>query len=152
MKIGRLRHRVVFLKPAEEMQNSAGEWVQTYKPWKNGVDLNLQIDGETVFLTDGHEGNARLRVINEVPFASLASYAVWAEVAPKTGREYEESQKIRAETTYNIMVRYMPGITQDMRIRFKDHVFKIVSVLNADMKNEYCQIVAFEDDRTCEYG
>lgn len=72
---------------------------------------------------------------------------VWAYVAPKTGREYDEAQKLRAETTYNVMTRYFPDITADMKIRFKDKELKIESVLNIEERNEQLQIVASEVDK-----
>ncbi len=72
---------------------------------------------------------------------------VWAYVAPKTGREYEEAQKLRAETTYNILTRYFPNITADMKIKFRDKELKIESVLNIEERNEQLQIVASEVDK-----
>lgn len=72
---------------------------------------------------------------------------VWAYVAPKTGREYEEAQKLRAETTYNVLTRYFPGISTDMRILFRGRTFLIESVLNVEERNEQLQIVAVEKDK-----
>lgn len=69
---------------------------------------------------------------------------VWAEVSPKTGREYDESQKLRAETTYNVRTRYHEGITADMQIKYGDRVMKIESVLNLSERNEELLIVASE--------
>lgn len=74
---------------------------------------------------------------------------VWAFVAPKTGREYDEAQKLRAETTYNITTRYHEGITAEMRILFRGRTLKIESVLNIGEKNEELRIVASEVD---EFG
>jgi len=71
---------------------------------------------------------------------------VWAYVAPKTGREYDEAQKLRAETTYNVITRYFDGITADMRIMFNGRILKIESVLNIDERKEQLQIVASEVD------
>ncbi len=71
---------------------------------------------------------------------------VWAFAAPKTGREYDEAQKLRAETTYNVLTRYFPNITTDMRIMFRERILKIESVLNVDERNEQLQIVASEVD------
>lgn len=71
---------------------------------------------------------------------------VWAFVAPKTGREYDEAQKLRAETTYNIHTRYFSDITAEMQIRFNDRILKIESVLNINERNEELQIVASEVD------
>lgn len=69
---------------------------------------------------------------------------VWAFVAPKTGREYDEAQKLRAETTYNVHTRFFAGITADMQIRYNDSILKIESVLNINERNEELQIVASE--------
>lgn len=73
--------------------------------------------------------------------------SVWAHVAPKTGREYDEAQKLRAETTYNVLTRYFPNITTDMRILFRGRILSIESVLNVGERNEQLQIVAVEKDR-----
>ncbi len=72
---------------------------------------------------------------------------VWAHVAPKTGREYDEAQKLRAETTYNVLTRYFPNITTDIRILFRGRFLSIESVLNVGERNEQLQIVAVEKDR-----
>lgn len=77
---------------------------------------------------------------------------VWAYVAPKTGREYDEAQKLRAETTYNILTRYFEDITAEMRIRFRGRLFHIESVLNIDERCEQLQIVASEVDRFGKEG
>ena len=71
---------------------------------------------------------------------------VWAFAAPKTGREYDEAQKLRAETTYNIHTRYFADITAEMQIRFNGRILKIESVLNINERNEELQIVASEVD------
>jgi SPP1 family predicted phage head-tail adaptor len=72
---------------------------------------------------------------------------VWAFVAPTTGREYEEAQKIREETTYKVITRYFPNITTDMKIKFNTQELDIVSVLNVNERNTELQIVAKEKDR-----
>ena len=71
---------------------------------------------------------------------------VWAFVAPKTGREYDEAQKLRAETTYNVHTRYFADVTADMQIKYNNKIFKIESVLNIDERNEELHIVASEVD------
>ena len=75
---------------------------------------------------------------------------VWANVSPKTGREYDEAQKLRAETTYNVVTRFFDGITADMRIDFNGKILKIESVLNIGERDEQLQIVAVETDNYCK--
>lgn len=71
---------------------------------------------------------------------------VWAFAAPKTGREYDEAQKLRSETTYNIHTRYFADITAEMQVRFNGRILKIESVLNINERNEELLIVASEVD------
>ncbi|MGN0149325.1 MAG: phage head closure protein, partial [Clostridia bacterium] len=76
----------------------------------------------------------------------VKEYAVWASVAPTTGREYEEAQKLRGETTYKLITRYFPNITSDMKIMFGLQVLDIISVLNINERNTELQIIAKEKD------
>ena len=64
-----------------------------------------------------------------------------------TGREYDEAQKLREETTYKVVTRYFKDITTDMKILHGLKVLDIVSVLNIGERNTELQIVAKEFDR-----
>ena len=74
----------------------------------------------------------------------------YASIAPVSGREYTESQKIRAETTYEITLRYRPDIKQDMRVRHKESVFEIISVLDLKGRGEFLKLICIENDRRRE--
>lgn len=91
--------------------------------------------------------SSTLNSMNEKVPEYTEHMTVWAYVSPKTGREYDEAQKLRAETTYNVMTRYFPDVSTDMRIKFRDRIFSIESILNIDERNEQLQIVAVEKDR-----
>lgn len=96
----------------------------------------------TLLKSSGNEVNS---MGEEVP-KYIDFKEVWASVAPMTGREYQESQKLRSETTYKIAIRYVAGVTTDMKIRYKEKIMWIVSVLNVNERNSELQIVAFEVD------
>ena len=73
--------------------------------------------------------------------------SVWSNVKPLQGKEYLEAQKIRAETSYKIDVRYGPitkQIDPTMRIIYKGKTLYIDSVLNLEEKNEVIQIRCYE--------
>lgn len=140
MDFSKLRHRITFLKPVDDFTNSMGESVvawQVYNPAKHtAAKIYLQSDdnGNIVF-ADGAP-----------PVGELKPFEVWASAVPQTGREYTESQKIRNETTYNVITRYFDGISADMKILFRSRIFDIVSVLNIDSRNEQLKIIATERD------
>ena len=119
MDFSKLRHRIIFLRPTDITKNSMNEAVPKYEPFK--------------------------------PYAKsqdeITDFSVAGLVVPMSGREYEESQKIRAETTYKISTRYFPGITADMRILHDGREFEIISILDLDGRREELQIVAIETDR-----
>ena len=147
MNFSKLRHRIIFLRPTDLIENSMGETVPRYKPFKPYLPLPLQVDANKVYLTHDNDGNAILIENNGQPIArklALSEYSVAAFVAPTTGREYEESQKIRAETTYKISTRYFRGINSSHRILYDNREFEIISVLDINERHEELQIIAAE--------
>ena len=148
MDFSKLRHRIIFLYPGDLRKNSMGETVPGYIPFKPYLPLPQDADG--VFLTYDNDGNAILKRRDGKPYsyqAALQDYSVAAFVSPMSGREYEESQKLRAETTYKISTRFFPGITPQMRILYENREFEIVSVLDLNERHTELQIVAAEKGR-----
>ena len=149
MNFSKLRHRVIFLRPTDMIKNSMGETVPRYKPFKPYLPLPVQVDADKVYLSHDNDGNAVLKYIDGKPYAhklALQNFSVAGLVAPMSGREYEESQKIRAETTYKISTRFFRHITSDMRILYDNREFEIISVLDLGGKHDELQIVATEKD------
>ena len=147
MNFSKLRHRIIFLSPTDEIINSMGETVPRYKPFKPYLPLPIQVDADKVYLSHDNDGNAVLKYIDGKPYAhklALQNFSVAAFVTPTTGREYEESQKIRAETTYKISTRYFRGINSTHRILYNNREFEIVSVLDLNERHEELQIIAAE--------
>ena len=147
MNFSKLRHRIIFLQSTDLTENSMGETVPRYKPFKPYLSLPLQVDADKVYLTHDNDGNAVLKYENGKPYAhklALQNFSVAAFVAPTTGREYEESQKIRAETTYKILTRYFRGINSSHRILYDNREFEIISVLDINERHEELQIIAAE--------
>ena len=149
MNFSKLRHRIIFLRPTDMIKNSMGETVPRYKPFKPYLPLPVQVDADKVYLSHDNDGNAVLKYIDDKPYAhklALQNFSVAGLVAPMSGREYEESQKIRAETTYKISTRFFRHITSDMRILYDNREFEILSVLDLGGKHDELQIVAVEKD------
>ena len=149
MNFSKLRHRIIFLRPTDMIKNSMGETVPRYKPFKPYLPLPIQVDADKVYLSHDNDGNAVLNYLDGKPYAhklALQNFSVAGLVVPMSGREYEESQKIRAETTYKISTRFFRHITSDMRILYDNREFEIVSVLDLGGKHDELQIVAAEKD------
>ena len=147
MNFSKLRHRIIFLSPTDEIINSMGETVPRYKPFKPYLPLPLQMQNNKIYLSHDNDGNAVLEYANRKPYAhklALENFSVAAFITPTTGREYEESQKIRAETTYKISTRYFRGINSTHRILYNNREFEIVSVLDLNERHEELQIIAAE--------
>lgn len=68
---------------------------------------------------------------------------IWAQISPVSGKEYL-SQVRETMVTHKIYCRYRAGITPRMRIKFKDRIFRIISVLNWDERNEGLTIMCEE--------
>ena len=149
MNFSELRHRIIFLKPLMDSKNGMGENVPLWIPFKPTLKHNVDILDGKIYLTKDNSGNAVLKKkCGKIYIHKIADkdYAVWANVSPMTGREYEESQKIRAETTYKVKTRFFKNITSDMKFMYNQRIFEIVSVLNVGEMNTELDIVAIEGD------
>lgn len=141
MDIGRLRQRIIFLRPRDADKNGMDETITGWFPF-HPVSLN---EGKQLYITQNNEivfSDGVLRSITTI----LNDYAVWADVSPMTGKEYAESQKIREETTYKVKTRFFSGISANMKILYGTKIFDIVSVLNVGELKRELQIVCSEVD------
>lgn len=142
MKFGDMRDRIVILSPGYSYINDLGETVPAWAPFHPYTENNpLALPLLTVL-----EGEPFPKYSPGTRKGDLLKFAVWASVKPMNGREYEEAQKLRAETTYNIRLRYAPGIRSDFKILFCGRLLNIESVLNLDSRNREIRIVASEVD------
>ncbi len=69
---------------------------------------------------------------------------VYAFVQPLQGREFFESQRINAEITAKITIRFRAGIRPFDRIKYGDRLFDIQSVINPDERRRELQLMVKE--------
>ncbi len=147
MDFSKLRHRIIFLKPVQDrVKNGMNENVPVWAPFQ---PVNGKL-AEDIYVTEDDRAFGTLMADGGQLYSynlAVSEYAVWANVSPASGREYEEAQKLRAETTYKISTRYFPCITSEMKILFGVQLLDIISVLNIGEMNSELQIVAKERDR-----
>lgn len=85
---------------------------------------------------DGHKGHT-------VSWQDLAT--LWASVEPLSGREYFYSHQIKAEVTHRVKIRYREDITVKMRIKHRDRVLEIESILDKKERREELEILCREE-------
>ncbi len=155
MNFGKMRHRILLMKRNGTTQNSMNEEVPSYEVYHPGLKLLVVYEDSdehgTVYWRTKDNGNAELvRDRAGQPYAHKleeSEWAYWAEVKPTTGREYEEAQKIRAETTYNVYMRYLPGLTYDMFITYNGKKLKIESIIDVEERHTVINLVCSEEMR-----
>ncbi|MBV4421032.1 phage head closure protein [Clostridium tyrobutyricum] len=69
---------------------------------------------------------------------------VWASISNLMGREYFAAAAVQAEKTVKFTIRYLHGITDDMRILFEDKQYNITFIDNIKYRNKYIEIKALE--------
>lgn len=60
---------------------------------------------------------------------------VWAAIEPLSGREYFAASQENTEVTTRITIRYLPGITTDLRVVFGGRVFEVLSAIDPGERN-----------------
>jgi len=84
---------------------------------------------------DGHKGHT-------VKWQDMVT--VWASVEPLSGREYFYSHQIKAELTHRVKTRYRTDITIKMRIKHRDRVLEIESIIDLKERHEVLEILCKE--------
>lgn len=69
---------------------------------------------------------------------------VWASVEPLSGREYFYAHQIKAEVTHRVKIRYRVDITEKMRIKHRDRVLEIESIIDLKERREILEILCRE--------
>jgi len=76
---------------------------------------------------------------------SFVTYkTVYAGVIPIIGKELVDTHNITNKTNYKINTRYFSDLKEDMRIDYNGKIFEIVSIINANERNEELVITALE--------
>jgi len=69
----------------------------------------------------------------------------WAQILPKNGSEKFADEHLSAPKKITVTIRYMDGVTGEMRVRYGERVFSIISILNPYEENILLEITAQEN-------
>ena len=72
-------------------------------------------------------------------------FTVWASVEPLSGREYFYAHQIKAEVSHRVKIRYNENITTEMRIKHKDRILMIESIIDLKERRGFQEILAREE-------
>lgn len=66
----------------------------------------------------------------------------WAKVRQTGGTEVIENLKISSETYKEFTIRFVDGITKDMKVRYKEEMYDIISIEDVEEKGQFLIIKA----------
>jgi len=79
------------------------------------------------------------------PIKSWGTFAtVQAAVLPLKGREFFDAQQINAETSTKIIIRYIPGVTQKMRVSYDSKLYNIQAISNVGERDRQIELMCGE--------
>ena len=79
------------------------------------------------------------------PWAAPITVAtVWGSVEPVSGRERLRAQRLEAQVTHRVTIRYRPGVNSDMRLVFGARVFNIRAVLDQGERRRALELLCEE--------
>lgn len=67
-----------------------------------------------------------------------------AGIYPISGKEFYAAETVNSEVTHKINMRYMKNLTPDMRIKFDNRYFNIISIINFQERNIEIQLLCKE--------
>jgi len=69
---------------------------------------------------------------------------VWGEIVPVSGSESLTADAVQSSQVHMVTIRYYPGITTKMRIKYNERIFDIKSVLNENERNRTLTLSCLE--------
>ena len=69
---------------------------------------------------------------------------VWASVEPLSGKEYFSAKQVNSEVSAKITLRFLQGITPEVRVILDKHTYNILAVINFGERNVYLQLLCSE--------
>lgn len=69
---------------------------------------------------------------------------IYADVEPLTGRELFQAQQVNDELSHRVTVRYYPGVTSKMRVKYGTRVFLIESIIDPEERHRELQLMTRE--------
>lgn len=70
-----------------------------------------------------------------------------ASIKPARGREFYESQRLRDDAAVKITIRYRKNIDEGCKVKYKDHMYDIQSVVDPEMMHESLEFYCIEKKR-----
>lgn len=68
----------------------------------------------------------------------------WASITPVSGSPYYKDGIAGHEITHKIVIRYIPGIKENMQVYFAGRLFLILAALNIQEKNSEIHLLCKE--------
>ena len=137
-----MRDRIILLKPGYSYVNEMNETVPAWVPFCP-FKPDLRDNPPVLVVTEGYASPFYDR---GKTLKDAEKYAVRANAKPTTGREYEEAQKIRAETTWKIKMRYTDAIAGDCKVLHRGRLLNIESILDVEGRRRELTLVCSEAD------
>lgn len=78
--------------------------------------------------------------IGETVLAWSTYATVWASVEGVSSREALDAGKIDVQISHRVRMRYLSGVTQNMRLSWRDRTLEIVSLLEYGNRSEHVLI------------
>ena len=60
--------------------------------------------------------------------------SVWAEVIPISSKEFYSNASENVKNIIKFSIRYLRGITSDMKVEFQGNTYNIKGIMNIDMR------------------
>ncbi|MGG7058712.1 phage head closure protein [Clostridium tertium] len=83
-----------------------------------------------------------IEVNNQETWSDIAT--VRAGIYPISGKEFFAAETVNSEITHKVKIRYIEGLSPNMRIKFNNRIFSIESIINFQEKNIELQLLCKE--------
>lgn len=88
---------------------------------------------------DGQGGNTITYITHATPFA---------KIEPKKAQQVFFAQQLQHQVSHKLTMRFVPGVTAEMRITFDGRIFEIREIIDVLERKRFHEIMAWENKQS----
>lgn len=72
------------------------------------------------------------------------AFSAWALIEPLSAYEKFKAMSIQSGVTHRVYIRYRPGVSTEMSIKYGDRIFEIEGILNIGEQKRFLELLCSE--------
>lgn len=97
---------------------------------------------QRIILQDASESSDGMGGLGESTWSDFK--ILWAKIEPYSAKEAYEKHELKHRVTHKVTIRYLDGVTSDMRVKFGERYLQIKGIRTVDERKRFIELACEE--------